>query len=358
MREYRAIGLMSGTSLDGLDLAYCIFKKSSGGWKYDILCAHTHKYTDKKRERLKNAMHTSGLELVKTDMWFAHMCAEQVKKFIHRHSIDVDFIASHGHTVFHAPGEGYTTQIGSGAYISALTGLPVVSDFRTVDVALGGNGAPLVPVGDELLFSNFDMCLNLGGIANISYKCFTKRVAYDICPANIVLNYFAEKLGKQYDKDGAMAKRGRVNTELLRKLNAWEYYKQHPPKSLGRECIEQAIFPMLTGCKISEYDVMATFTEHIAVQVAKSISDNNGKNIVVTGGGAFNTFLMERVAYHLPDHVKLTIPGELIVKYKEALIFAFLGLLKLRNEVNIFKSVTGAYNDSVGGALYGLHPYL
>ena len=246
--NYHVLGLMSGTSLDGLDLAHCSFSKNEvGKWHYRILSATTVSYGDAIKTKLKSLPNLSALELLKAHHWFGDMCGVEATNFLHQHSVKVDFIASHGHTVFHHPSDGYTLQIGSGANIHAKTGLPVVCDFRTVDVALGGQGAPLVPVGDKLLFHDFTFCLNLGGIANISFQEQNKRIAFDICPVNIVLNAFAEKFNSAfaYDANGDIARSGVVIDTLLQALNNLKYYQQHYPKSLGKEWVDANIFPLL-----------------------------------------------------------------------------------------------------------------
>jgi len=258
-------------------------------------------------------------------------------------------ILVYGHTIFHQPNNHLTTQIGNGANITAITKLPVICDFRSTDVALGGQGAPLVPIGDELLFSNYDYCINLGGIANISYKKDKQRIAFDICPVNMVLNYLSQKIGFNYDDKGKMASKGKTDKELLDKLNKLNYYKNTSPKSLGIEWIEKEIFPLLNTSKISFEDQLSTFVAHIVLQISKTISGTN-KKIIITGGGAYNTYLIEQLNKATKNQI--IIPSKEIIEFKEALIFAFLGVLRWRKEPNCLKSVTEAKNNNVGGCIY------
>ena len=348
--KYNVIGLMSGTSLDGLDIACCEFIAGDNRWSYKILCAETIAYSREWKSTLSGLESASALEYVTADIEYGHLLGRVTREFIARHGLQPGFIASHGHTVFHQPEKQITSQIGSGAAIAAETGLPVVCDFRTLDVALGGQGAPLVPAGDRLLFGDFDCCVNLGGFANISYENEGKRIAYDICPANIVLNYLALRAGCEYDAGGMLATSGTVNGPLLAELNNLPYYRLVPPKSLGKEWVLQHIIPLLETGSNSTNDLLATYCEHIAVQVASASNMKKSARILVTGGGAFNKYLISRIrSYALPE---IFIPDALTVNFKEALVFAFLGVLRQRHENNCLQSVTGASRDSSGGAIY------
>jgi anhydro-N-acetylmuramic acid kinase len=353
-KEWIIAGLMSGTSLDGLDIALCRFKKNKEGWSYNILEALTVAYPETMRRKLSSLMKATAEELATMDAFFGTYSGGQVKKLIDRKKKKIDMIASHGHTIFHQPGKGFTTQIGNGAYIAAVSGVPVVSDFRTMDVGLGGQGAPLVPIGDKLLFEDYEYCLNLGGIANISFDRSGKRIAGDICPVNMVLNLLAEEKGKSYDKDGKMASKGKVNIELLKKLNRLPFYKSKFPKSLGREWVEKEVFPLISDPALSTEDRLATACEHIAFQISATLDKNKSASLFVTGGGALNNFLIERIKIASGPKIKVVVPDPLIVSYKEALIFAFLGLKRVLGESNALSSVTGASRSSVGGALYGV----
>ncbi len=354
-KEWIVAGLMSGTSLDGLDIAFCRFRKKGKEWRYEILSAATVPYSRRMKKKIGGLMKSSAEELAETDAFLGTYSGEQVKKAIAKENIQPDLIASHGHTVFHQPGKGFTTQIGNGAYISAVAGIPVVSDFRSMDVALHGQGAPLVPIGDKLLFGQYDYCLNLGGIANISFDKGSKRIAGDICPVNMVLNLLAEAKGKNFDKDGKMASTGKIDQSLLDRLNRLSFYKASFPKSLGREWVEKEVLPLLENAKISIEDKLATVCEHVAYQISVLVAGKKKKvSLLATGGGALNKYLIERLRERCGKNVEVVVPDPLIVGYKEALIFAFLGVKRISGEPNILSSVTGASRDSVGGALHGV----
>jgi anhydro-N-acetylmuramic acid kinase len=346
---YRVIGLMSGTSLDGLDIACCTFTRDDQ-WRFDLHEAATISYDDTWRNRLRDAHNLSGLELAQLHVDLGKLHGAWVNEFISQHSVQVDFIASHGHTIFHQPSRGLTHQIGSAAHIAAVTGVDVIADFRTTDVALGGQGAPLVPMGDLWLFGNYPMCLNLGGIANVSVKESLHMEAFDIGLCNMALNHFAEKLGVAYDRDGALAKAGSVNESLLEQLNSLDFFKQPAPKSLGKEFWIREFLPVAEYSSVNAHDALRTITEHIAIQIAGALRQRESGEILATGGGAHNTFLIERLAAHTQHHV--VVPDKKIVDFKEALIFAFLGALRMAGDPNALASVTGAKRDSVGGAIY------
>ncbi len=353
---YFVIGLMSGTSLDGLDLAFCEFEKTDNRWSYQIHQAETFPYTRDWKSRLSSIESAPAVDFAMTDASYGHLLGKYTKEFIEHHQLRPDFVASHGHTIFHQPQNRFSTQIGKGSAIAAETGLPVVSDFRSADVALGGQGAPLVPIGDRLLFSDYEYCLNLGGFANISFEKDGNRIAFDICPANIVLNYLAEKSGANYDDRGEMARKGTIQPGLLEKLNGLPYYSRQAPKSLGKEWVLAEIRPLIDAdlsYPVSDSllcDLLATFCEHISIQIARVAGSMPGEKILITGGGAFNKFLIERIAQHIRAEIGL--PDDNTINFKEAMIFAFLGVLRWRNEVNCLRSVTGAVRDSVGGAIY------
>jgi len=350
MKTYRVIGIMSGTSLDGVDLAHCTFAVNEGSYTYSIGACETVPYSDSWLNRLKSLPRASALEYAETHTRYGRYIGELVRDFIYRYNLTADFAASHGHTIFHNPDKGYTSQIGEGAAISAACRLPVVCDFRSMDVAAGGQGAPLVPIGDQLLFAEYDYCLNLGGFANISMQKEGKRIAYDISPVNIILNHIAGQTGKSYDKNGEMAASGRIHNDLLDTLNNLGFYQLQPPKSLGREWIEKEILPMLALYNISHEDAACTFCEHIAIQIAACLNNDPGKQMLVTGGGTFNSYLMQRIKAQTT--VQLIIPDHTTINYKEALVFAFLGLLRMEERPNCLSSVTGASYNVTGGAVY------
>lgn len=352
---------MSGTSLDGLDIAYCEFSKKGKRWSYLIKTASTIDYSLQQKKMFSDLMKTSAEELAFADAQFGSFVGKSVKKFLSSKKLKADFICSHGHTIFHQPVRAFTYQLGSGASISAECQLPVVSDFRSLDVALGGQGAPLVPIGDQLLFSDYDFCLNLGGISNISFESKKKRIAFDISPVNIVLNALSKQKGLEYDESGKLASAGNVDQELLKALNLLDFYKQKFPKSLGNEWIDDHVFPIVNSSSISIEDKLSTFCEHIADQLQLVIEKvpspvKKKRTLLITGGGAFNTYLINRMRDKLKGKVEVIIPDKNIVMFKEALIFAFLGVLRIRNENNSLRSVTGASIDSIGGALYGKIP--
>jgi anhydro-N-acetylmuramic acid kinase len=349
MKKFKVLGLMSGTSLDGLDLAYCTFSLQRNRWRFEIDQAVTVKYTAAIRRRLLSAETAGAAALAETDAWFGRWMGIQARQFLLKYKLKPDLLASHGHTIFHQPEKGFSLQIGSGAYLAAQSGLLTVCDFRSGDVALGGQGAPLVPIGDELLFGDYNQCLNLGGIANISYKQKGKRIAFDICPVNLVLNFLSEKLNKSYDKGGRLAAGGKLIPGLLNQLNAAPFFHTEGPKSLGKEWVIAEVIPVLQARKEPLADILHTYCRHIATQIAYRALPG-AKNMLVTGGGAYNTFLLECVREVWKG--KLVVPGDKIIQFREALIFAFLGLLRVQGKTNCLRSVTGASRDSIGGCMY------
>lgn len=343
------LGLMSGTSLDGLDIAACEFYETGGNYEYRILASKAYSYDDSFVFKLKNAISFSAKDFVRLDREYGILLGDIVNGFCEEFNLKPDYIASHGHTIFHEPDKNITFQLGSGAYISASTGIPTISDFRTLDIALGGQGAPLVPIGDALLFGEYDYCINLGGFANISFDEGGNRKAYDICPVNFVLNKLAQEFDLDYDKNGELGKRGEVIPELLAQLNKLDYYKQKGPKSLGSEWVEVNIFPLL-GEYDNTVDVMTTFYEHVSQMIKNAVKDNLGKSkILLTGGGTYNDFLIEKI--RCTNVKNWVIPDRQTIEFKEALIFAFLGYLRVNNKINTLASVTGASVSSIGGCI-------
>ena len=382
---YRVIGLMSGSSLDGLDIAFVEFHENAGKWNYEILQADCYPYPNEWINRLKNAVTLSALDYQLLHMEYGHYLGQQVNKFIEENNLhySVALITSHGHTSFHVPSKKMTAQLGDGAAIAAETLLPVVTDLRALDIALGGQGAPIVPIGEKLLLGDYDFFLNLGGIANLSAKTVINKksfqntegtkppflfgegglgdeVAFDICPANRVLNMLANELGKEYDNSGEIAAGGKININLLEKLNALDYYKQPYPKSLANDFGTDKIYPLIKNAAIETKDALRTYIEHITIQIKNAINFLNsppaggdGSKLLATGGGAFNTFLVEKLKSGLKElNIEIIIPGARLVNYKEALIMALIGVLRWRQEYNVLSSVTGAARDSIGGALW------
>lgn len=346
---YRVLGIMSGTSLDGIDLAVVKFIKKDR-WTFEIEFAQTLAYPEYWVLKLKEAHLLSKEKLQKLNEAYTLFLAQQIIGFISKNiSAKIDFIASHGHTVLHQPQSGITLQIGNLLDLAQLTNHKLVCDFRTQDVAFGGQGAPLVPIGDRLLFGEYDYCLNLGGFSNLSYEHNQQRIAYDICPLNTVLNYYAGKLGYEYDFAGILARSGMIDKKLLQALNAIPYYYQNPPKSLGIEWVKQELIPLIDSFSVGSLTKIATFTEHAALQIAKTLISSNTKTLC-TGGGAYNTYFIKRLKWHTSSNIE--IPDRALIDFKEALVFAFLGVLKIRNEVNCLASVTGAAKDHVSGVIY------
>lgn len=344
-----SIGVMSGTSLDGIDLVYVKFETDNSA-NFKIVHAETIPYTKKWKVLLQNAIHYTRNELNVLHKQYGGFLGEVIADFKSNYNIQyVDFIASHGHTILHEPDKGITLQVGCGKEIAKKTNIKVVYDFRTQDVKLGGQGAPLVPIGDQVLFKNYEYCLNLGGFSNVSYALNNQRIAFDICPVNIVLNHYANQLDLPFDISGKCAAKGIVNEALLMQLNALEFYKKEAPKSLGLEWVQEHIFPLINACEKDEFMVLRTFVEHIAIQIGTVIFKSDA--VLVTGGGVFNDFLMQRIQYHAQN--KITLVPDKLIHFKEALVFSFLGLLKLKGEVNCLKSVTGAKkNHSSGVVVY------
>lgn len=346
--EYKVVGVMSGTSLDGIDLAYISFYFDEN-LKFKIHCAETISYSKLWQQKLKDLVLQDLYTLNLINIDYTAYLAEIINAFVKKYKIqDVDVICSHGHTALHQPEDGVTLQIGNLESLARLTNSVVVCDFRTQDVQLKGQGAPLVPIGDQLLFSKYDACVNLGGFANISMEINHERKAYDICPVNIVLNHYANRIGMEYDKNGQIAKTGVINNELLEALNDLEFYKKTPPKSLGLEWVNTQVLPLIGRFNLSERDILSTFVEHISIQVCNQLLLNS--KVLFTGGGTFNDFLINRISYL--KKLELVIPSETLINFKEALIFGLLGVLKLRNEVNCLSSVTGALYDHSSGQIY------
>lgn len=356
---YHAVGMMSGTSLDGLDIAYACFEPTDQEWKYRLLSHETYAYPDTLTEMLARAGSMSAIEFVVLDIKLGEFMAEQLTNFMKRYQCDIDLIANHGHTIFHRPHIGFSTQIGHGPTIAAKVGIPVVDNFRSLDVALGGQGAPLVPIGDRLLFGEYHYCLNLGGICNISFENDGSRIAFDIGGCNIILNSLAQELEKPFDKNGDMAKEGKLIKSLFNELNALPYFQKPFPKSLGREWVDQAVFPIIEESDARVKDKLCTVCHHIAYQINRALelaipqtSKKGHKNrLLITGGGAHNKFLIELINTYSPK-IDVTVPDSSLINFKEALIFAFLGVLRWRGEVNTLRSVTGANRDACGGVIH------
>lgn len=355
MKTHKVIGLMSGTSLDGLDIAYCYIWKTSKGWNFTIKNTKGVSYKAKMKAQLKDSIYLSASELIILNNSYGLWLGKQVKTFIDENKLEVDFISSHGHTTHHQPENGMTYQIGSGQYLANESGYKVVCDFRTNDVALGGQGAPLVPIGDQLLFNTYDFCLNLGGISNISFESDGNRVAYDIGLANLILNYITQKIGLSFDKGGQRAREGKINQEMLVELNALEYYKLPFPKSTGYEWFVEKVAPIVEKTDDNIENLLHTSIHHIceqvAIQVRAAINKSNA-SIFVCGGGALNGFLLETLKEKIGTDIEIIFPSQILIEFKEALVFALMGVLRLEGEVNVLSSVTGAKKDSTSGVIF------
>lgn len=337
--------------MDGVDLACSDFTWDGRNWGYRILRAETLSYSPELLSKLEQACSWRQEQLEELDLELGLHYAGLLNDFHSKWKLAPDYIASHGHTILHDPDRGITLQAGNGRIMAENTGITVVNDFRIEDVAQGGQGAPLVPLGDRLLFSQYDGCLNLGGFANISCEDNSgNRIAYDLCPANMALNQVAALEGKTFDRNGEMARKGSVHEGLLTKMNQLDFYAGKPPKSLGREWFLEQLLPLMQQSGLSPVDLMATVLEHIAIQISNGINEASIHSLLITGGGALNQSLLERLEHY--TNASLVIPEEQLIHYKEALIFAMLGLLRIRGEINCLASVTGGRQDISAGIIH------
>lgn len=349
METFSAIGVMSGSSLDGLDLAYCEFERNRS-WSFKVLKAKTYPFTEEWRLRLSSLPTKSQEEIERANIQFGQFIGETVFEFLKDNHLKPDLIASHGHTIFHAPEKGYTLQIGDGQTIADITGINTINDFRSKDIELGGQGAPLVPIGDALLFKEYDFCLNIGGIANISFDKKGKRLAFDICAANQLLNHLSLQLGAPFDKDGTFAQLGKLNIPLFNKLNNDMYFLLTQPKSLSNQYVQNAFTAKLETSNASVEDKLYTVVKHIAFQVNEAVKAQAGRKILVTGGGAHNRFLVDAIS--METSKEIIVPDNEIIDFKEAIIFAFMGVLRKLEEINCLASATGASRNCSGGVIY------
>lgn len=346
--EYKVIAVMSGTSLDGIDIIYASYKYGED-WKFKIHKSETIKYSKRWTLILSQLVNKSIDELHDIDKAYSEYLAHVILDFINKNKLKIiDFIASHGHTALHQPEKGLTLQIGNQQTLADILNEKVICDFRVQDVEFGGQGAPLVPIGDRLLFNDYHYCLNLGGFANISFELKDERIAYDICPVNIVLNHYVSKLNLEYDDKGQLASKGNINEDLLFQLNKLNFYNQKPPKSLGLEWVESNIFPLIDSFNLEIEDILRTYVEHVSIQISKVLEQEKTK-VLITGGGVYNDFLINRI--HHFSKSEIVVPGNEIIEFKEALIFGLLGVLKERNEINCLKSVTGAEQNHSSGKI-------
>lgn len=358
---YNIIGIMSGSSLDGLDIAYCTFTPINEGWSYDILFAECMPYPLEWQRRLRQAPRLNGRNLWQLHIEYGHYLGKTVQIFIEKYQLqqEILLIASHGHTIFHEPSQKMTCQIGDGAAIAFHTQKMTICDFRSSDLAAGGQGAPMVPILDRWLFKDHLFCLNIGGIANISAKTNSSMIGFDVCYANQVLNRLAQQLKAKYDKDGMLARHGQVIPALLDDLSRLPFLAQDYPKSLNNQGVATDIMPLLRQHSRNPFDLLRTFTEHIAQEVKRSIDkiysteqlpQQATDSLLVTGGGAFNVYLIDRIRYNIG--IPIIVPNKRTIEFKEALLMAFAGLLRHQQQNNFYREVTGAERNVVGGGVY------
>lgn len=340
------LGLMSGTSLDGMDAALVRFE-NSGTLRWELLETYDFSYPKELKSLVNNAFNDRSI-LEEVDIAFANWTVECIAEVQSKTSFEIHAVGSHGQTIFHDPSKKYTFQAGCLAFIANKVGLPLVTDFRVQDVLLGGQGAPLVPMGDHLLFGEYEAALNLGGFANASIGAPLLKngvaVAFDICPTNYVLNGFARELGLEYDKGGIIARRGAINGWVLDELNSLDYFEWAPPKSLGAEWVEEHVLEKIDY--LPPADGLATYCEHIAMQVGDVLK---GKKVLVTGGGAWNDYLLGRMEEY---GVELVRPDKEVVNFKEAIIFALLAYLRFTGQDNVLGHTTGSGKNHSSGKVF------
>jgi anhydro-N-acetylmuramic acid kinase len=348
------IGTMSGTSMDGLDIAYVEFSITKDSfWQQKVIACETYSYPEQIFEQLKQATNFSVVQYLLLDKELGKFYGEKINDFIEKFKLDkkkITAISSHGHTIFHQPENGFTAQIGCGTTIAKTTNIQVINDFRTKDVINSGQGAPLVPIGEKHLYSSLaESFINIGGFTNITIQKSNHIIAFDISPGNLPLNKLVACKNIPYDKDGELAKAGDIDFFLLDSLNSLDYYKENGPKSLGTEWLEQNFYPLLQFDRDIENN-LRTVIEHIAIQISTVLSNEKIKSVLITGGGAKNCFLIERIKNYYKG--KIVLPNTELIDYKEAIIFAFLGALYLAKEPNTIHTVTGANKDVCAGVLH------
>lgn len=348
--EISIAGVMSGTSLDGLDIAVCNFKFLNNKFNFNILQAETIQYDEYWIKRLSKAHTFSARDFLLLNNEFGRFIGKTVKDFSEKVNLNIDWIASHGHTIMHEPDNLMTVQIGNGASILAESNIPCVTDFRNLDVCLGGQGAPLVPFGDFHLFNDYEACLNIGGFSNITVLSQQEPLAFDVCPANILLNHYSRKLGFAFDFDGQIAETGNINANLLIDLNQIECFNLFPRKSMSREWIEIIINEIIEPNNLEIKDILRTLVEFISIQIVKVVNYYKIDNVLLSGGGAHNSFLVNNLMQN--SSVNFVVPDQKIIDFKEALIFAFLGFMRINNLNNVFSSITGASMNTCSGIIW------
>lgn len=344
---------MSGTSLDGLDIAHVIFNFKDESVDFELVNYQTIPYNAPILLQLQKATTLSVPEILILDKQIGSFYADCVNEFILQNKIDkstIDAIASHGQTIFHQPQNGFTYQIGCGTTLAFITGIDVINDFRTLDVVAGGQGAPLVPIGDFHLFSTkANAFLNIGGFTNISFKKNNEIIAFDICSGNLPMNEAVKSIGLTYDKNGDLARKGGIDFTVLKELQKLEYFHKSAPKSLGTEWLESEYYPIINKIESLE-NKLRTIVEHTTIEISKVLNHEKIETVYITGGGAKNSFLTGRIQDLFGGNC--IIPSDEIIDYKEAIIFAFLGARYLRNETTTVKSVTGAKTEVCTGTFY------
>ncbi len=359
-----ALGLMSGSSLDGLDIASCRFELQGDRIvHWQLLEGETVPFPASWQVHLRRLPEADARTLAHAHAALGRWMGEAVNGFLARYPhLRPDCIASHGHTIFHFPAEGFTTQIGDGAAVASVTGYTTVSDFRGTDVALGGQGAPLAPIADRLLFPQYELMLNLGGIANITCNIEGRYIAFDIGGANQILNALTQSIGLPYDDGGRMAASGRLIEPLMEAMDRLPYFQAAPPKSLGNDWVQAHQTEAYIAWPASVEDRLHTACVQLARQTALALArimeSENWRlpqyRILATGGGAFNTFLTNCIveACNTVAPVSLQVPEPGIIAFKEAVLMALMGVLRMAGLPNCMASVTGASRDAVGGAVY------
>jgi anhydro-N-acetylmuramic acid kinase len=362
-KTYKALGLMSGSSLDGLDLAFCEFSINNDQLDWNFLIGETLPFSEMWQARLAHLPVQNAQVYAKSHIYLGYYFGELCNTFLKKHKVQPDFIASHGHTIFHDPERRYSAQIGDGAAIAATTGIQTIDNFRTQDIALNGQGAPIAPIADRYLLKGYDFYLNLGGIVNISCNANNQFIAFDISGANQVLNRLANELGLPYDAGGQVAASGKLIQDLFAKSNDLEYLNTTYPKSLSNQWVQESLVPMFVDHEGSIPDKLCSMVHHIGFQIQQSIHQivkkeklsQNAFNMIATGGGAHNSFLMKIISDYNPN-INIEIPDRNIIEFKEAIMIALMGVLRLEGIPNTIHTVTGAARDTISGAIHAGRP--
>jgi len=348
------LGLMSGSSLDGIDMALCSFSGLGESLQWKLIHSVHVPFEPKWKKLLQDLPGSSAYDLSLADYDFGNLLGASSKKYFS--DFKPDYIASHGHTIFHYPALKMTCQIGNGAVIASASGINTICDFRSMDIGYGGQGAPIVSLFDLDFFGGLDVLVNLGGIANLTVPDKNQTIAYDIGPCNQLLNYLAGSIGLEYDQDGLLAAQGEIDQNLLKTLSGHSYFDRTFPKTLDNGYIFNEFVPILDKSKASVQDKLRTVVELIAKMLSREITMHlaNHKTkagVMFTGGGAKNTFLMETFRKKAVGFEMIETDDEMI-DFKEAIMMAYLGYLRVKGKINVLSKVTGASKDSIGGSIY------